>query len=49
MLTKGDVLAYLGKASGPTGTLKETETGEVKKVEKNEEYKVSIERHTKHS
>ncbi|TFK34830.1 single hybrid motif-containing protein [Crucibulum laeve] len=24
MLTKGDVLAYLGKASGPTGTFKET-------------------------
>ncbi|THH21095.1 hypothetical protein EW146_g420 [Bondarzewia mesenterica] len=25
MLTKGDVLAYLGKASSPTGTFKETE------------------------
>lgn len=35
MLTKGDVLAYLGKASSPTGTFKEAEkTAEApKKVE----------------
>jgi pyruvate/2-oxoglutarate dehydrogenase complex dihydrolipoamide acyltransferase (E2) component len=26
MLTKGDVLAYLGKASNPLGTFKETST-----------------------
>jgi len=37
MLTKGDILAYLGKASGPMGTYKEAER-EVK-VEKKNEYK----------
>ena len=39
MLTKGDVLAYLGKASGPLGTYKEPHPGAAK-VEKKEEYKV---------
>lgn len=35
MLTKGDVLAYLGMASGPTGTFKEvTEIREIRKAEK---------------
>lgn len=27
MLTKGDVLAFLGKASSPTGTFKQTQLG----------------------
>lgn len=31
MLTKGDVLAYLGKASGPMGTYKETPSDAVPK------------------
>lgn len=31
MLTKGDVLAYLGKASGPMGTYKETPSDVVTK------------------
>lgn len=35
MLTKGDVLAYLGRASSPTGTFKEAkkEVSEPKRVE----------------
>jgi pyruvate/2-oxoglutarate dehydrogenase complex dihydrolipoamide acyltransferase (E2) component len=43
MLTKGDVLAYLGKASGPLGTYKETSVPHAggAKAEKKEEYKVS--------
>lgn len=43
MLTKGDVLAYLGKASTPTGTFKEVAppTGQAEKAaEKKPEYKV---------
>lgn len=41
MLTKGDVLAFLGKASSPNGTYKplKAEVPEVKKVK--EESKVS--------
>lgn len=48
MLTKGDVLAYLGKASGPLGTYKELATEPATprpgpaKVEKKEEYKVTL-------
>jgi pyruvate/2-oxoglutarate dehydrogenase complex dihydrolipoamide acyltransferase (E2) component len=48
MLTKGDVLAYLGKASGPLGTYKElpsepaTPSPGTAKVEKKEEYKVAL-------
>jgi len=48
MLTKGDVLAYLGKASGPLGTYKELATEPANprpgpaKVEKKEEYKVTL-------
>lgn len=42
MLTKGDVLAYLGKASGPLGTYKEPPSPlpGAGKMEKKEEYKV---------
>ena len=42
MLTKGDVLTYLGKASGPLGTYKESPTPHpsAPMVEKKEEYKV---------
>lgn len=45
MLTKGDVLAYLGKASGPTGTFKQnTQTlPELKQAPKKvEEQKVCL-------
>ena len=44
MLTKGDVLAFLGKASGPLGTYKEIipPRPEAAKVEKNEDYKVLL-------
>lgn len=44
MLTKGDVLAYLGKASGPFGTYKKPESHfvETAKAEKKEEYKVTL-------
>jgi pyruvate/2-oxoglutarate dehydrogenase complex dihydrolipoamide acyltransferase (E2) component len=38
MLTKGDILAYLGKASGPTGTYKKAE--KEAKVEKKDEYRL---------
>jgi len=41
MLTKGDVLAYLGKASSPTGTYKEPEK-KASEVPKKVEEKVSI-------
>lgn len=42
MLTKGDVLAFLGKASSPQGTYKETPAPqEAAKVEKKSEIKVS--------
>jgi pyruvate/2-oxoglutarate dehydrogenase complex dihydrolipoamide acyltransferase (E2) component len=41
MLTKGDVLAYLGKASGPLGTYKESPKPHSEAAkEKKEEYKV---------
>jgi hypothetical protein len=40
MLTKGDVLAFLGKASGPMGTYKETPPPMAQAQPKKEEYKV---------
>ncbi|KAJ6546950.1 single hybrid motif-containing protein [Mycena capillaripes] len=40
MLTKGDVLAFLGKASGPTGTYKETPPPMAQAQPKKEEYKL---------
>ena len=42
MLTKGDILTYLGKTSGPSGTYKESPSpqGEVKKPEAKPEPKV---------
>ncbi len=39
MLTKGDVLAFLGKASGPMGTYKETPPPAAQAQPKKEEYK----------
>ncbi|KAJ7460923.1 pyruvate dehydrogenase X component [Mycena galericulata] len=39
MLTKGDVLAFLGKASGPLGTYKETPPPMAQAQPKKEEYK----------
>ncbi|KAJ7491207.1 pyruvate dehydrogenase X component [Mycena latifolia] len=39
MLTKGDVLTFLGKASGPMGTYKETPPPAVQAQPKKEEYK----------
>ncbi|KAJ6488460.1 single hybrid motif-containing protein [Mycena vitilis] len=39
MLTKGDVLAFLGKASGPMGTYKETPPPMAQAQPKKEEYK----------
>ncbi|KAJ7118805.1 single hybrid motif-containing protein [Mycena epipterygia] len=39
MLTKGDVLAFLGKASGPMGTYKESPPPMVQAQPKKEEYK----------
>ncbi|KAJ6500614.1 pyruvate dehydrogenase X component [Mycena sanguinolenta] len=39
MLTKGDVLAFLGKASGPMGTYKETPPPTAQAQPKKEEYK----------
>ncbi|KAK7035795.1 pyruvate dehydrogenase complex protein X component, mitochondrial [Favolaschia claudopus] len=39
MLTKGDVLAYLGMASGPTGTYKEAPSPAAQAQPKKEEYK----------
>ncbi|KAJ7090363.1 single hybrid motif-containing protein [Mycena belliarum] len=39
MLTKGDVLAFLGKASGPMGTFKESPPSMLQAQPKKEEYK----------
>lgn len=36
MLTKGDVLAYLGKASGPSGTYKEPPSQPIELIKKEE-------------
>jgi len=42
MLTKGDILTYLGKASGPTGTFKEASTlpAQTTQTQKHEEFEV---------
>ena len=46
MLTKGDVLAYLGKASSPTGTFKKIKSETKPEVEKVEKPKVILTRYS---